>query len=228
MKKQLLKSALIAMAGIGIMSGSALALQIGFDTSFDSGSPELAVADQTVTDTNTNVNWVAASYAAGIWNASANGINLSATNAEFDLNSVALSSSGRGDMYVMLQQENISNAPGWNVTVGGTTDGQVEFFLLVDTGNGVWANLPGLSGTSGSILGNFTDNFSFSQSFDATGLTGTYSIILGAHIYHNGLRSLENTSFDLAATAVPEPATMLLFGTGLIGLASVGRRKRTH
>jgi hypothetical protein len=32
---------------------------------------------------------------------------------------------------------------------------------------------------------------------------------------------------DGDVTSVPEPATMLLFGTGIAGLAAVGRRKRS-
>lgn len=40
-----------------------------------------------------------------------------------------------------------------------------------------------------------------------------------------GNGGIVNVTFDI--TPVPEPATMLLFGTGIAGLAAVGRRKRS-
>lgn len=41
--------------------------------------------------------------------------------------------------------------------------------------------------------------------------------------YRNGISHV--TFFDGEGTPIPEPATMLLFGTGLVGLAGLGRRK---
>lgn len=49
-----------------------------------------------------------------------------------------------------------------------------------------------------------------------------------AHIqfYGQGI-VLDDLTFQSDANPVPEPATMLLFGTGIAGLAAVGRRKRS-
>ncbi len=46
------------------------------------------------------------------------------------------------------------------------------------------------------------------------------------HFWNDGISFSIFTSSSGVTNAVPEPATMLLFGTGLAGLAGVARRKR--
>lgn len=58
------------------------------------------------------------------------------------------------------------------------------------------------------------------EEFDETGL----STVLPATGYKNFFASSDG-SFRLLATPVPEPATLMLFGMGLIGLGYTGRKK---
>jgi hypothetical protein len=64
---------------------------------------------------------------------------------------------------------------------------------------------------------------------DASGLSGLYSLhfdLYSADFDGDGkVEYVAPFSHDAQSTSVPEPATMLLLGTGLIGLAGTGRRK---
>ena len=107
-------------------------------------------------------------------------------------------------------------------------------------------------GPSTSWTPSFTDGvYTVDCDIDVDGLYGgPYSFGSGAHAYfdisgsaadmralNSGLTYLDNTQgggdgkFDwyvkgeITVTAVPEPATMLLLGSGLIGLAGLGRKK---
>jgi hypothetical protein len=145
-----------------------------------------------------------------------------------DLNSIN-SSTAAGTLTILMSENNygpaqLLNKISANLAVGGTTQGNVQFNLWMDDTNGYPNDLGDLLASTGVLTGvPFVGSGSGSgPAFDGDEGFNLYSLTLETIITHG--RGGVLTSFDIAAQ-IPEPATLILLGFGLLGVAAI-RRKR--
>jgi len=139
-----------------------------------------------------------------------------------DLNSIEVSG-GAGILEISLTDTHYSgSASQYNTGFGGTTDGIVGFEFLYGGTNQEFAGdvISSVSGITGDPV---TGSFSGTASA-AVNASNLYSLTILATIEHTGAGQV--TSFDAIASPVPVPAAVWLFGSGLLGMVGVARRRR--
>jgi len=140
-----------------------------------------------------------------------------------DLNSIEVSG-GAGSLIFALTDTDYSGSPAaLRGIFSGTvpTGGSMDFDFLYDSNNTEFGGTsfynPGLDSTNpiGGIGTGIPDVPS-----------ATYSLTIIAKVNHPGGSPTEVSSFDAEISAVPVPAAVWLFGSGLLGLIGMARRKK--
>lgn len=231
MKKQMLKSALIALAGVGLMSGTGWALQISLTYNDDAlttltyndevGGQDLTVdANGLLTIFNNNYNGWNVGLAAALSNPTYGTSSL----PTLSLTDLGLSkASGASSKLTIAATEEFSGNSSWDFE---------SFYTLL---NG--ASWTGFSGTNYTVVIS-QNGIDYDYDFGALPSSATddiYEIFSSSSIDFSQNWSLSlvtsftgstgTAQFDAIAAPVPEPASMLLFGAGILGLAGVVRRK---
>lgn len=93
----------------------------------------------------------------------------------------------------------------WTLTAYDTHDNVLESTIIAET--------------TGSNAGDFFGLATAGTSYAVLEMTGSYNY--GG----NDWILMDNFSYNTQAAPVPEPATMVLLGLGLVGLAGIGRKK---
>ena len=140
---------------------------------------------------------------------------------QMDLNSINVTG-GAGNLVIGLTDTGYTGAvPSYTANYGGTTSASVDLNFIHDAGNSEFGGSSFYDPAADSA-----GAFSGSSS-SAVAAGSPYSLTIFAALNHTAAGQI--TSFDahlVPVTAVPVPTAVWLFGSGLLGLAGIARRRK--